>query len=119
MKTHNLNSISLTIDDSSASPYLTLEILLRDRVRTALTKVEGGTELDNYFGVSSGYPRQAGSEAAEAARLLQELRELPNRSEERSIFDQIAAHMHSSGANAGALRALRSSHEAKEWNSRE
>ena len=79
---------------------------VRTVVRNALAKIRKGSELDRYFGISSGKPKQPDEEACSTAVLLREIENPSRRGLDLIALRELMVLASTCGANPDSLRAL-------------
>jgi hypothetical protein len=91
----------------SSAPGGGAELRLNQLVLDALSKVPGGKQLDDFFGISSGVPQQPSAEAAEGERLIKGLKAVSEGGLDlSSLLGPIAKHTEEAELDPDLLRSL-------------
>jgi hypothetical protein len=78
-----------------------------ERILDVLRAVPGGAEVDEYYGVSSGVPKQSAEEAARGEELVAGLSAFSEgQGDFSALFDQIQRHNETSEIDPELLRSL-------------
>ena len=83
------------------------DAVIFERAQSALRSIPGGSALDDYFGLTTGKPKQPRQEARRTLTSLTGLLRAETPAVAAAALAEISKVAGSSGANVDALRALR------------